>query len=87
MLTWLLGGEWWRLGWLRPPIPAARIRNELAQLVSIRDDLKSRQASDRFVGWCNGAIFALSWVCGERGSEPPSKPAHLIRSALPVEKR
>lgn len=61
--------------------PHSRYANELEQVKAIRDDLQGRLHADPgLVGWCNGAIFTLSWILGERGSISPAEGAHRIRT-------
>jgi hypothetical protein len=57
----------------------ARMRNELAQLSAIRDELAGRAGDPRLAAWCNGAIFTLSWLVGEPGAKSPSEAAHHFR--------
>lgn len=71
----------WITGWFGPVsrVSLARVRNELEQLKSIRYDVCGCPPQSVLWHWLGGAIFALSWVAGERGAAPPSVPAHLER--------
>lgn len=64
------------------PDPQARIRNEIQQLISIRDDGLRIAPGSILHQWINGAIFALGWSLDPYGSEPPSAPAARRRSGI-----
>ena len=62
-----------------------RIENEIAQLQSIRDDAQRVTPGSALHQWINGAIFALVWISGERGSQSPSWAAAWMRSGQKLE--
>jgi hypothetical protein len=59
----------------------ARVRNELAQVRSIRDDSRIPKGGS-FDQWLAGAIFALQWVEDPEQCVPPSVPAVQIRAGI-----
>lgn len=71
------------LKWLTHSVaPAKRIRNEMNQLYSIRDDAIRCDPGSPMHAWLGGAIFTLSWILGEPGAISPSQCAHqeLVKS-------
>lgn len=73
--------------WSRQPAPAPapipdRIRNEIQQLVSIRDDALRVTPGSPLHQWLNGAIFALLWALTPYQAQPPSAPAARMRSGI-----
>ncbi len=73
-----------RLGAELPPpqLRPERIRNEINQLVAIRDDALRVAPGSAFHSWLNGAIFALEWAASPYSAVPPSVPANRLRSGI-----
>ena len=75
---------WWSHP--RPSVPLpdrdGRIRNEIQQLISIRDDAFRVSPGSPLHHWLNGAIFALEWGADPYHTEPPSGPAARRRSGI-----
>jgi hypothetical protein len=64
------------------PSLTVRIRNEIAQLESIRDDAQRVHPGSPLHQWINGAIFALAWAADHNTAALPSATAALRRSGI-----
>lgn len=69
----------WPWRW-RLPVSPARLRNELAAVTALRDDALRVERGGELWTWMSGAIFALSWVLGERGAVATSVMAAQLKA-------